>query len=90
MLYVKLNSVSHKFNSDVIFESRMTLLRCIFWVILIEYEFHINSEYFKFKWSKMTNVRPLTSINTRFLFRLSKIMFQHTQRSAPESKIDAS
>jgi len=45
MAHVKLNSLSHKINSDVIFESRMTLLRCIFWVILIEYEFHINYRF---------------------------------------------
>ena len=45
MAHVKWNAVSHEINSDVIFESRMTLQRCIFWVVLIEYAFQINYEH---------------------------------------------
>ena len=44
MTHVKLHAISHEINSDVILDLRMTLLRCIFRVILIEYEFQINFE----------------------------------------------
>ena len=45
MTHLKLNAISHEINSDVILDLRMTLLRCIFRVILIEYEFQINFDY---------------------------------------------
>ena len=44
MTHVKLHAISHEINSDVILNLRMTLLRCILRVILIEYEFQINFE----------------------------------------------
>ena len=54
MTHVKLHAISHEINSDVILNLRMTLLRCILRVILIEYEFQINFDYIE-KSSMATN-----------------------------------